>query len=133
MKLPDLFKGCLPNLIAPIPISPNFSSHFALYRLAAYPFCPLPFLPHCHLAQSSFCPLTFANSPFADLPNATSPLYHFAHSPLRPMPFCLFIVSPFYNHFITLFQFHFYIDIFWLTGSFNSIITKISLIPKTLF
>ena len=89
-------------------LSPNFSSHFALYRLAPYPFCPLPFCPIAtspnHLfAHLSFRP--FTNLLFAESPNAISPLYHFAPSPFRPMSFCPFIISPLY-HFITLFQFH---------------------------
>ena len=89
-------------------ISPNFSSHFALCRLAPYPFRPLPLSPFANSPNHLFAYLPFrpfANSPFANSPNAISPLYCFAPSPLRPMPFCPFIISSLY-HFITLFQFH---------------------------
>ena len=83
------FDGDLPSL-------PNFSSHFALCRLAPTHFA-LYILPLCHLAQSSFCPLTiypfcqftlfrFAQChlallsfrPFTTSPNAILPFYHLA-------------------------------------------------------
>ena len=70
---------CLPS--SPNPISPSFSSHFALYCLAPthfalYHFAPLPprpiiFLPTYHFALLPIQPL-----------------------PIRPMPSCLFIISP---------------------------------------
>ena len=104
LMLSTSLTGCLPSLpnpISPIPISPNFSSHFALCRIAPYPFRPLPFCPFAispnHIfAQLPFRP--FANSPFADLPNAISPLYHFARSPLRQMLLCLYHLAPLSFH-----------------------------------
>ena len=85
-----------PNPISPIPISPKFSSLFALCRLAPYPFCLLPLCPiatspnhlfthspfrllpihplpivQCHLAPFSF-------RPFTTSPNAILPIYHLA-------------------------------------------------------
>ena len=72
---------CLPSPIPPISISPNLSSHFALCRLAPYPFRPLPFCPFANSPNHLFAHLPFrpfVSSPFADSPNATSPLYHFA-------------------------------------------------------
>ena len=65
----------LPNPISLIPISPDFSSNFALCRLAPYPFRPLPFCLCANSPNHLFAHLPFR--PFSNSPNAISPLYHF--------------------------------------------------------
>ena len=78
-------------------ISPNFpispKDHFALFPQGLFSFRP----------NSIF--LRSGPKKFSNNLNAISSLYHFAPSPLRPMPFCPFIILPLY-HFIILFQFH---------------------------
>ena len=85
-----------PNPISPIPITPNFSSHFtlcllapthfALYHLAPLPPRPILFSPTYHFALWPIPPLPirlmpscpFLISPFATSPNAVLPIYHLA-------------------------------------------------------
>ena len=100
------FYGCLPSSpdpISPIPILPNFSSHFAIYRLDPTHFAPLPprliiFSPTYHFALLPIHPLPIRQMP-------SRPFTILPHHRFAQCQFCPFIISPLY-HFITLFQFH---------------------------
>ena len=75
LMLPGSFRRYFPsspNPISPIPILPNFSPHFALWRLSLIS-------PPTHFALYHF-------SPLPPRPIIFSPTYHFALLPIHPLP-----------------------------------------------
>ena len=115
------FSGCLPSL--PNPISPNFSSHFALCHLAPYPFCPLPFCPFAVSPNHLFAHLPF--HPLRICPNAISPFI------ISPFTTLAYAILPIYHHAPLSFHHSVSVSLKLLTTSHNFLLLEPKHLPGT--